>query len=82
MKLKIEDLDKISERMQSVTKLREGSGRARINVHMGTCGIASGARDILSAFLSLIFGMGFFSFGGTYMSFVTGRPFSRCSSTR
>jgi NADP-reducing hydrogenase subunit HndB len=54
MKLKIEDLDKISERMQSVTKLREGSGKARINVHMGTCGIASGARDILSAFLSLI----------------------------
>jgi NADP-reducing hydrogenase subunit HndB len=54
MKLKIEDLDTISERMQSVTNLREGSGRARINVHMGTCGIASGARDILSAFLTLI----------------------------
>ena len=54
MKLKIEDIDKISERMQTVTKLREGSSRARINVHMGTCGIASGARDILSAFLSLI----------------------------
>ena len=54
MKLKIEDLDKISERMQTVTKLREGSARARINVHLGTCGIASGARDILSAFLTLI----------------------------
>jgi NADP-reducing hydrogenase subunit HndB len=54
MKLKIEDLDTISERMQSVTKLREGSSSARINVHLGTCGIASGARDILSTFLSLI----------------------------
>ncbi len=54
MKIKPEDLDKISERMQSVTNLREGSGRARVNVHMGTCGIASGARKILSSFLSLI----------------------------
>jgi NADP-reducing hydrogenase subunit HndB len=54
MKLKIEDLDKISQRMQSVTKLREGSSRARVNVHLGTCGIASGARDVLSAFLTLV----------------------------
>jgi len=54
MKLKVEDLDKISERMKSVTNLRQGAGRVRINVHMGTCGIASGARSILSAFLSLV----------------------------
>jgi len=54
MKLKVDDLDKISEKMQSTTNLREGVWRARINVHMGTCGIASGARKVLSAFLSLI----------------------------
>lgn len=54
MKLKPEDLDKISEKMKNVTNLREGAGRAKINVHMGTCGIASGARKILSAFLSQI----------------------------
>jgi NADP-reducing hydrogenase subunit HndB len=54
MKIKPEDLDKISEKMQSVTNLRDGAGRARINVHMGTCGIASGARKILSTFLSLV----------------------------
>ena len=51
MKLKPEDLDKISQKMRSTTQLREGAGRVKITVHMGTCGIASGARDILSAFL-------------------------------
>lgn len=51
MKLKPEDLDKISERMKATTILREGAGRAKITVHMGTCGIASGARKILSAFI-------------------------------
>jgi len=51
MKLKPEDLDKISRRMKATTLLREGAGRAKITVHMGTCGIASGARDIMSAFL-------------------------------
>lgn len=51
MKLKPEDLDKISRRMRATTNLREGAGRVKITVHMGTCGIASGARDIMSAFL-------------------------------
>jgi NADP-reducing hydrogenase subunit HndB len=54
MKLKPEDLDKISQKMKANTLLREGAGRAKITVHMGTCGIASGARDILSAFLKEI----------------------------
>jgi NADP-reducing hydrogenase subunit HndB len=54
MKLKPEDLDKISEKMKATTMLREGAGRAKITVHMGTCGIASGARKILSAFLKHI----------------------------
>lgn len=51
MKLKPEDLDKIRQKMRSTTILREGAGRAKITVHMGTCGIASGARTIMSAFL-------------------------------
>jgi len=51
MKLKPEDLDKISQRMRATTNLREGAGRVKITVHMGTCGIASGARDIINAFL-------------------------------
>ncbi|MBN1411576.1 MAG: (2Fe-2S) ferredoxin domain-containing protein [Spirochaetales bacterium] len=52
MKLKPEDLDKITERMRSSTALREGACRAKITVHMGTCGIATGARGILKAFLA------------------------------
>ena len=52
MKLKPEDLDKISEKMKSVTNLRDGAGRVKITVHMGTCGIASGSRKILSGFLA------------------------------
>ena len=51
MKLKPEDLKKISKKMESSTNLRSGAGRAKITVHMGTCGIATGARDIMKAFL-------------------------------
>lgn len=51
MKLKPEDLDKIQRRMKATTQLREGAGNVKITVHMGTCGIAAGAREIMSAFL-------------------------------
>jgi NADP-reducing hydrogenase subunit HndB len=50
-KLKIEDLDKIRERVRRTTLLREGAGRAKITVHMGTCGIAAGARKIMNTLL-------------------------------
>lgn len=50
-KLKIEDLDKISQRVRKTTLLREGAGRAKIIVHMGTCGIAAGAREIMNTLL-------------------------------
>ena len=50
-KLKIEDLAKIKEKTRKMTVLREGAGRAKVTVHMGTCGIASGAREIMSALL-------------------------------
>jgi NADP-reducing hydrogenase subunit HndB len=54
MKLKPEDLEKISDRMKASTALRDGAGRAKITVHMGTCGIASGAREIMKAFMKQI----------------------------
>jgi NADP-reducing hydrogenase subunit HndB len=54
MKLKPEDLNKIRERMKSTSRLREAEGKAKINVHLGTCGIASGAREILHAFLDVV----------------------------
>jgi len=54
MKLKPEDLEKIAERMKASTGLRESEGKAKVTVHMGTCGIASGAREIMKAFLKQI----------------------------
>jgi len=50
-KLSIKDLDKISQRVRKTTLLREGAGRAKITVHMGTCGIAAGARNIMNTLL-------------------------------
>lgn len=50
-KLKIEDLKKIKEKVHSQTALREGGQRAKVTVHMGTCGIASGAREVLNALM-------------------------------
>jgi len=47
-KLKIEDLEKISQKVRKTVQLRDGAGRAKITVHMGTCGIAAGARTIMN----------------------------------
>jgi len=51
-RIKVEDLDKISEEVRRATLLREGAGRAKITVHMGTCGIAAGAREIMNTLLA------------------------------
>jgi NADP-reducing hydrogenase subunit HndB len=53
-KLKIDDLEKISQRVKKSVLLREGAGRAKITVHMGTCGIAAGARKIMSTLMDEI----------------------------
>ncbi len=53
-KIKPQDLEKIKERMTSTMSLREGQARVKITVHMGTCGIAAGARKIMSALMSLV----------------------------
>ncbi len=53
-KLKPEDLAKITEKVKRTMLLREGTGRAKVIVHMGTCGIASGARAIMSALMKEI----------------------------
>ena len=52
-KIKPEDLDKIGEKIKRTMLLREGSYRAKITVHMGTCGIAAGARKVMSTLLNL-----------------------------
>lgn len=46
-KLSIDDLKKIKERVQKEDLFRAGSKRVKLTVHMGTCGIASGAKEIL-----------------------------------
>jgi NADP-reducing hydrogenase subunit HndB len=53
-RIKIEDLDKISKRVKRSVILREGAGKAKITVHMGTCGISAGAREIMSTLLAEI----------------------------
>jgi NADP-reducing hydrogenase subunit HndB len=51
-KLSLEDLARIREKAKAASFLREGGPyRAKITVHMGTCGIASGARGIMEALL-------------------------------
>ena len=50
-KLTIEDLKKIKEKTAKETSLREGAANIKITVHMGTCGIAAGARDVMSALM-------------------------------
>ncbi len=47
----IEDLKKIRDANSRNTALRSGQARARIVVHLGTCGIAAGARTVMAALL-------------------------------
>jgi NADP-reducing hydrogenase subunit HndB len=53
-KIKPEDLGKIRERMARTMSLRDGDTRAKVTVHMGTCGIAAGARKVMSKVLALV----------------------------
>ncbi len=53
-KLKPEDLAKIAQKVKRTMILREGTGRAKIMVHMGTCGIAAGARAIMNTLMKEI----------------------------
>jgi len=53
-KLSIADLKKIKDKVHSETALREGGQRAKITVHMGTCGVAAGARAVMDSLMSEI----------------------------
>ncbi|MBN1223695.1 MAG: (2Fe-2S) ferredoxin domain-containing protein [Candidatus Aminicenantes bacterium] len=51
-KLTLDELVKLRDKAKRTTQLREGGEyKARICVHMGTCGIAAGARNIMNALL-------------------------------
>ena len=48
------ELAAIKARMQDKVAIREGSGNIRVVVGMATCGIAAGARPVLSAFVEAV----------------------------
>jgi NADP-reducing hydrogenase subunit HndB len=50
-KLTIDDLKKIKDKTSKETSLRDGPAKIKITVHMGTCGLAAGARDVMSALM-------------------------------
>jgi NADP-reducing hydrogenase subunit HndB len=54
----IEDLNRLREKARAAFNLRSGDATARIVISMGTCGIASGARDVLLAVLDEVSGRG------------------------
>ena len=47
----LEDLRKIREQAQKAMQVREGGHRSKMVVAMGTCGIASGAREVMAAIM-------------------------------
>ncbi len=53
-KISVDDLKKIKEQQLNKMSVRAGHHRAKITVHMGTCGIAAGARDIMALFRDII----------------------------
>lgn len=50
-KLTLDELRRKRAEAQKNLYLREGEFRGKVTVHMGTCGIAAGARAIVAAFL-------------------------------
>ncbi|HOO56095.1 MAG TPA: (2Fe-2S) ferredoxin domain-containing protein [bacterium] len=54
-KLNIEDLQKIKDRVQVTGGMRSKEDKdIKVVVHMGTCGIASGARKVMSELLKIV----------------------------
>ncbi|MEE4356749.1 MAG: (2Fe-2S) ferredoxin domain-containing protein [Desulfococcaceae bacterium] len=53
-KLTIQDLKKIKENASKDISLRQNKGKIKVTVHMGTCGIAAGAREVMSTLMDEI----------------------------
>lgn len=53
-KITLEDLKKIREQASLTTAIREGEQATKVTVHMGTCGIAAGAREVMTVLLAEI----------------------------
>ena len=53
-RMTVDDLKKIREDSKKELSLREGNFIGKVTVHLGTCGIAAGAREIMDTFLTEI----------------------------
>ena len=53
-KLTIDDLKRIKDKVHKEMSLRDGERRVKVTVHMGTCGIASGAKEVMDTLLQEI----------------------------
>jgi NADP-reducing hydrogenase subunit HndB len=53
-RLTIDELKQMRDATSPALALRAGTARARVTVHMGTCGIAAGAREVMAALLKTI----------------------------
>ena len=51
-RLTVDELKKIRDDSKKELSLREGNFRGKVTVHLGTCGIAAGAREIMDTFLN------------------------------
>lgn len=49
-----QDLKELQAKAKAEIDLRSGPKDVRITVHMGTCGIAAGARDVLAALMNAL----------------------------
>ena len=52
--MSIAELTALRDKMKDRVAMREGSGQIRVVVGMATCGIAAGARPVLSAFVEKV----------------------------
>lgn len=50
-KITLKELENIRNQYKKSLSVRKGGAKNKIIVHMGTCGIASGARDVMNAIL-------------------------------
>ena len=50
-KLTVEDLKKIREKTAAELSLRQTPASIRVTIHVGDCGLAAGARDIMKTFM-------------------------------
>ena len=51
-KLTLDDLKRIRDEARLATQLREGETPVKVIVHMGTTGIAAGAREVMAALMA------------------------------